>query len=104
MNDARWGERQMFIGLMRKHANNNKHVATGMAPKRPALAMFGGTLSIDEFRRGSSNVIVTMPWKHTLCLHLHTRPRCLPSRSLSNQRTTRLSSEETSHWREQKVA
>jgi hypothetical protein len=59
----RAGEVQMNIALMRKHANNNKYVPTSCAPKRPTLKMFGGTLTIDEFRNGSSNVIVTMPWE-----------------------------------------
>jgi hypothetical protein len=63
MRDSRSGERQMFISLMRKHANSGKYMPTRCAPKRVALSMFGGTLTIDEFRHGSSNVIVTMPWE-----------------------------------------
>ena len=63
MNDARSGERMMYVALMRKHANGNRYASTKCAPKRPALAMFGGTLSIDDFRKGSSNVVVTMPWE-----------------------------------------
>ena len=63
MAGARAGEVQMNIALMRKHANNNKYVPTSCAPKRPTLMMFGGTLTIEQFRKGSSNVIVTMPWE-----------------------------------------
>lgn len=63
-NIPRSGEFQAYIALMKKHSNNNVSFATGKAPKRYALQMFGGSLSIDEFRRGSSNVIVTMPNEH----------------------------------------
>ena len=62
-NTARSGEIQMIIALMRKHSNGNKYVPCRPAPKRPTLKMFGGTLTIDEFRSGSSNVVVTMPWE-----------------------------------------
>ena len=60
---ARAGEIQMYIALMRKHANAGKYVPVRHAPKRPSLKFFGGTLTIEEFRSGSSNVIVTMPWE-----------------------------------------
>ena len=60
---ARAGEVQMNIALMRKQANNNKYISTRPAPKRLALKMFGGTLSIEEFRASTSNVFVTMPWE-----------------------------------------
>ena len=60
---ARAGEVQMIIALMRKQANNNKYVPTSPAPKRLALKMFGGPLSIEEFRASTSNVFVTMPWE-----------------------------------------
>jgi hypothetical protein len=63
MNDARVYERTSLISLMRRHANNGKYEKIACAPKRPALKMFGGILTIDEFRKGSSNVIVTMPWE-----------------------------------------
>jgi hypothetical protein len=48
---------------MRRTANGNRYVPTRHAPKRPALKFFGGTMTIEEFRSGSSNVIVTMPWE-----------------------------------------
>jgi hypothetical protein len=60
---SRAGEVQMYSALMRKQANNNKYVPTSPAPKRLALKMFGGTLSIEEFRASTSNVFVTMPWE-----------------------------------------
>jgi hypothetical protein len=62
-NSSRSGEIQMYIALMRKHANDNKYVPCRTAPKRPALKIFGGTLTIEEFRKASSNVVVTMPWE-----------------------------------------
>lgn len=62
-NDSHVYERTSLISLMRRHANNGIYTQTGCAPKRPALKIFGGMLTIDEFRKGSSNVIVTMPWE-----------------------------------------
>lgn len=49
MGSARAGEIQSFLALMRLQALG-KHVPLWAAPKREALACFGGTLSIDEFR------------------------------------------------------
>lgn len=63
----RSGEMQMYIALMRKHSNGNKYTPVRCAPKRVALKMFGGVMSIEEFRDGSSNYVVTMPWeKHIM--------------------------------------
>lgn len=64
LNIPRAGEFQSYIALMHKHSNNNRHVITNKAPNRYALQMFGGTLTIEEFRNGSSNVIVTIPYEH----------------------------------------
>jgi hypothetical protein len=47
---------------MRQHAMK-KYVPTKAAPKRTALKVFGGTLTIEEFRSGSSNVQVFMPYE-----------------------------------------
>ena len=52
-----------FIALFRKHAHGGITTPCLPAPKRPALKMFGGSLTIEEFRQGSSNVVVTMPWE-----------------------------------------
>jgi len=49
MNTARAGEMQMIMALMRKQTFG-KYVPLFPAPKREALAVFGGTLSIEEFR------------------------------------------------------
>jgi len=49
MNTARSGEMQMYLALMRKQAFG-RYVPLWPAPKREALAIFGGTLSIEEFR------------------------------------------------------
>lgn len=59
----RSGEMQMYIALMRKQTNGNKYTPIRCAPKRPTLKVFGGTLTIEQFRDGSSNVVVTMPWE-----------------------------------------
>jgi len=49
MNSARAGEIQSFLSLMRMQTFG-KHVPLWAAPKREALACFGGTMSIEEFR------------------------------------------------------
>jgi hypothetical protein len=46
---ARAGERQMYLALMRKH-EFGRYVPCFAAPKRQVLKVFGGTLSIEEFR------------------------------------------------------
>lgn len=49
MKSARWGEMQMYLALMRKQALG-KYTPLFSAPKREALKVFGGTLTIEEFR------------------------------------------------------
>lgn len=49
MGTSRAGEIQSFLALMRKHAFG-KSVNLWPAPKREALACFGGTMTIEEFR------------------------------------------------------
>lgn len=49
MNTARAGEIQSYLGLMRKQTYG-KYVQVFAAPKRQALACFGGKLTIEEFR------------------------------------------------------
>ena len=49
MKSARWGEMQMYLSLMRKQAFG-KYTPLFSAPKREALKVFGGTLTIEEFR------------------------------------------------------
>ena len=46
-----------FLALMRKHALG-KYVPLWPAPKREALQVFGGTLTIEEFRKRAANP----PW------------------------------------------
>lgn len=50
MNSARSGEIQCNLALMRKQALG-KYTPLWPAPKRQALRAFGGTMSIEEFRR-----------------------------------------------------
>lgn len=49
MNTARSGEIQSFIALMRLKSYG-KYMPLHAAPKRIALDVFGGTMTIDEFR------------------------------------------------------
>jgi hypothetical protein len=49
MKSARWGEMQMYLALMRKQALG-KYTPLFSAPKREALNVFGGTMTIEEFR------------------------------------------------------
>ena len=56
------GERQQLLALMRQHAMK-KYVPTKAPPKRTALKVFGGTLTIEQFRSGTSNAQVFMPYE-----------------------------------------
>jgi hypothetical protein len=47
---------------MRQHAMK-KYVPTKAPPKRTALKVFGGTLTIEQFRSGTSNAQVFMPYE-----------------------------------------
>jgi len=58
----RAGEKQMLLALMRQHASK-KYVQTRAAPKRLLLKEFGGPLTIEEFRSGTSNVQLYMPYE-----------------------------------------
>lgn len=49
MNTSRSGEIQMILMMMRRRAFG-KYTPLWPAPKREALKIFGGTLTIDEFR------------------------------------------------------
>lgn len=49
MNSARVGEIQSFLALMRMQTFG-KYVPLWPAPKREALACFGGTMTIEQFR------------------------------------------------------
>ncbi len=57
---SRWGEMCEFLALYRKHSAG-KYVPTPIAPKRQTLKMFGGPLSIEEFRKNSGS---KAPWVH----------------------------------------
>jgi hypothetical protein len=54
------GEKQTFITLMRRMVHGSI-VPLKSAPKRQALKVFGGTLSIEEFRAGDDTCEVKMP-------------------------------------------
>jgi len=56
----RSGEFQMYLALMKLRALG-KNVVTKAAPKRLTLKLFGGPLTIEEFRSGSSSVDVFLP-------------------------------------------
>lgn len=56
---ARWGEILELLALYRKHTAG-KYVPTAPAPKRCTLKMFGGPLTIEEFRKNSKNSV----WVH----------------------------------------
>lgn len=55
----RYGEVLQNLSLMRKHALGH-YVPLWPAPKRETLQVFGGPLTIDEFRKRASNP----PWVH----------------------------------------
>jgi len=57
---ARYGEILQNLALMRKHVYG-KYTPLWPAPKRQTLAIFGGPLTIEEFRKSASDP----PWVHT---------------------------------------
>jgi hypothetical protein len=57
---SRWGEILEFLALFRKQSAG-KYVPTPVAPKRQTLKIFGGPLTIEEFRKSSG---VNAPWVH----------------------------------------
>jgi hypothetical protein len=57
---SHWGEILEFLALFRKHSAG-KYVPTPVAPKRQTLQIFGGPLTIEEFRKSSG---VNAPWVH----------------------------------------
>lgn len=54
------GERQQLLALMRQHASK-KYVPTKPAPNRYLLQRFGGPLTIEQFRSGTSSEQLFMP-------------------------------------------
>lgn len=57
---SRWGEILEYLALYRRHSAG-KYVPTSPAPKRQTLKIFGGPLSIEEFRRSAG---AKAPWVH----------------------------------------
>jgi hypothetical protein len=57
---SRWGEMLEFLALYRKHAMG-KYTPTTIAPKRQTLQMFGGPLTIEEFRKNKNQIWVHVP-------------------------------------------
>lgn len=67
MNTARSGEIQSFIAVMRMKTLGT-YVILKAAPKRQALKIFGGPLSIEEFRRCSAQQVpVYVPYEKYIC-------------------------------------
>jgi hypothetical protein len=57
----RMGERQQFITLMRRHVYG-QIAPCPKAPTRQALKVFGGNLTIEEFRKCPDVVDIKMPF------------------------------------------
>jgi MYM-type Zinc finger with FCS sequence motif len=55
MKTARSGEVQSFLAMMKRRAVG-KYINTWPAPKREALKCFGGTMTIEEFRKFGGEV------------------------------------------------
>ena len=67
MNTSRSGEIQSFIALMRMKTFG-KYMVLKAAPKRQALKIFGGPLSIEEFRGCSQQQVpVYVPYEKYIC-------------------------------------
>ena len=74
MNSARAGEIQSFLSLMRMQTFG-KHVPLWAAPKREALACFGGTMTIEEFRSYGGRVeppVVHYPFEKVYVVEIGT--------------------------------
>jgi hypothetical protein len=74
MNSARAGEIQSFLALMRMQTFG-KHVPLWAAPKREALACFGGTMTIEEFRSFGGRVeppVVHYPFEKVYVVEIGT--------------------------------
>jgi hypothetical protein len=74
MNSARAGEIQSFLALMRLQTFG-KHVPLWAAPKREALACFGGTMTIEEFRSYGGRVqppVVHYPFEKVYVVEIGT--------------------------------
>lgn len=76
----------MILALMRRHAAG-KYTPIPCAPKKFALKVFGGTLTIDEFRASSSNVSVFMPYE-THMMPVVIANNSVPSRKPSDPPST----------------
>ena len=59
-NWSRWGEIAQFITLMRRDVYG-KLESVPCAPKRQCLKVFGGSMTIDEFRGCKDPPFVQMP-------------------------------------------
>ena len=57
---SKYGEYQMYITLMRKHMYGQM-TPCRVAPKRQCLQVFGGTMTIEEFRGCKDPPMVRMP-------------------------------------------
>jgi hypothetical protein len=67
MNTSRSGEIQSFIAVMRRKTFG-KYMVLKAAPKRQALKIFGGPLSIEEFRGCSQQEApVYVPYEKYIC-------------------------------------
>jgi len=90
MNTSRSGEIQSFIAMMRMKTFG-KYTALKAAPKRQALKIFGGPLSIEEFRRCSHHgVPVYVPYEKYIFPTIKTVTVTAPSVETSSDEPLKL--------------
>jgi len=82
------GERQSLLALMRMHSMK-RYVPTKAPPKRTALNVFGGPLTIEQFRSGTSNIQMFMPYE-THMMPTTITSNAVPARKQGHENTGEL--------------
>ena len=79
------GERQQFITLMRRHVYG-QIAPCPKAPTRQSLAVFGGNLTIEEFRKCPDVVDIKMPFSvfHSCVIQNQEQTTATPAAFTSN--------------------
>ena len=68
MKSPRWGEIQSLLSMMRLRAYK-KYIPLFGAPKRQALKVFGGTMTLEEFRSCSQGPAPVVYYSNDIHLH-----------------------------------
>jgi MYM-type Zinc finger with FCS sequence motif len=95
MRSPRWGEIQSLLSMMRMRAYK-KYMPLFAAPKREALKIFGGTMTIEEFRSCAGGPAPVVYLSNDIQIHQIVAPQDQPVvGSSSNQNSKLKAIEET---------